>query len=157
MVGLNPQPSYAFIVYAAVIMFMSICGTALGILLASLFADITVALAATPLTLIPLIIFGGLFVNNEAIPIYFDWMKYLSPIKYGFEALIKNQYQEWAMYTQVAPNTYRLVTGAEMVSRLGYSKRPTSGELILILFAMYLVIIFLAYMALRRAVNRRKS
>lgn len=157
MIGLNPQPSYAFLVYTIVVIFMSICGTALGIFLASLFSDITVALAATPLTLLPLIIFSGLFVNNDAIPVYFDWIKYLSPMKYGFEALIKIQYQEWAMYTQVSPNTYKLITGDQMVSRLGYNVHPTPGELILILFAMYIGLVLLAYIALRTAVNRRKA
>lgn len=89
MVGFTNDPSYSFIIFALSIVLLSVCGTSLGIFFASVFSDLTAALAVTPMVLLPLMIFSGLFVNNSSIPVYFDWIKYISPIKYGFEAMMK--------------------------------------------------------------------
>ena len=35
-----------------------------------------------PLAILPVMIFGGLFVNLETIPDAFHWLQYISPIKY---------------------------------------------------------------------------
>ena len=36
-------------------------------------------------------IFGGFFIRSTSIPVYFIWLKYISPFKYGFEILIINE------------------------------------------------------------------
>jgi hypothetical protein len=38
------------------------------------------------------VLFSGFFVNSNGIPVWFDWIKYLSPMKYSYEALMKNEY-----------------------------------------------------------------
>ena len=34
----------------------------------------------------PFMIFGGLFVNTDSVPIYFKWLENLSFVKYGYQA-----------------------------------------------------------------------
>ena len=46
---------------------------------------------AAPL-IIPLLLFGGFFLQNGAVPIYFDWLRYVSWFMYGNEALSINQW-----------------------------------------------------------------
>ena len=88
MTGLQPLAGKYFIACAAVIL-CALCGFMMGIFFASIFSSLPIALAVTPLVLLPLMLFSGLFVNQGAIPVSLDWVKYLSPMKYGFEALVR--------------------------------------------------------------------
>ena len=56
-------------------------------------ASINLALAIGPSVLIPLMLFGGLFLQNDTSPIYLSWFKYLSWWYYGNEALLVNQWK----------------------------------------------------------------
>lgn len=51
-----------------------------------------VALALSAPLIIPLLLFGGFFLQNGAVPVYFDWMRYISWFMYGNEALSINQW-----------------------------------------------------------------
>lgn len=43
--------------------------------------------------IMPMMLFGGLFANNESIPIWLRWFQYISPIKYCAEALLWNEFR----------------------------------------------------------------
>lgn len=151
MVGFNGQPWYAFIVFAFTLVLLTLCGNAMGIFFASVFSDLTVALAVTPMVILPLMIFGGLFVNNGSIPPYFDWIKWISPIKYGFEALIKNQFAQWE-YVMPGPGG-RKTTGAAIITQLGLDDGLSIEICLLILFCLFVGLLTLAFYALRRSVK----
>ena len=51
---------------------------ALGYLISCIANSIDMALGLGPPFLIPLMLFGGLFLNNGSTPVYFIWAKYLS-------------------------------------------------------------------------------
>ncbi len=36
--------------------------------------------------------FGGFFVNLQSFPVWIDWMKYVSPFSYFFEAMARNEF-----------------------------------------------------------------
>lgn len=42
--------------------------------------------------ILPALLFGGFFLNNGAVPIYFEWLRYLSWFMYSNEALSINQW-----------------------------------------------------------------
>jgi ATP-binding cassette subfamily G (WHITE) protein 1 len=90
LIGLQTRTVYAFFLFLLTNILLALCGNSMGMFFASVFPDLKVALALTPMIIMPLMLFSGLFVNNDAIPVYFDWIKYISPVKYGFEALFKN-------------------------------------------------------------------
>jgi len=64
-----------------------------GYLISCASSSVNMALAIGPTILIPLMLFGGLFLNNSTIPVYLDWVKYVSWFRYGFEALLINQWK----------------------------------------------------------------
>ncbi|EKX39023.1 hypothetical protein GUITHDRAFT_76679 [Guillardia theta CCMP2712] len=39
-------------------------------------------LGSAPIIIFPLMLFSGFFVNQKGIPVYFDWIKYISPMRY---------------------------------------------------------------------------
>ncbi|KAJ3086462.1 ATP-binding cassette sub- G member 1, partial [Quaeritorhiza haematococci] len=91
MGGLQPYVDKYFITMVFVVL-CSICGFAMGIFLASVTPSLPMALSMTPIILMPLMLFSGLLVNQDNIPAYFNWIKYISPMKYGFEGAFKNEY-----------------------------------------------------------------
>ena len=38
------------------------------------------------------LLFGGLFVSNEAIPSYMHWVQFFTPIYYAYEAMAVNEF-----------------------------------------------------------------
>ena len=50
-----------------------------------------VALALSAPLIIPLMLFGGFFLEAGTAPVYLDWIRYLSWFNYGNEALTINQ------------------------------------------------------------------
>jgi hypothetical protein len=59
---------------------------------ACIYPDLNVAMAILPMFLMPLMIFCGYFVNADSIPPYFIWIEYMSPMKYGFGAVVINEF-----------------------------------------------------------------
>eukprot|EP00285_Hemiselmis_virescens_P018934 CAMPEP_0173384032 /NCGR_PEP_ID=MMETSP1356-20130122/6608_1 /TAXON_ID=77927 ORGANISM="Hemiselmis virescens, Strain PCC157" /NCGR_SAMPLE_ID=MMETSP1356 /ASSEMBLY_ACC=CAM_ASM_000847 /LENGTH=235 /DNA_ID=CAMNT_0014339191 /DNA_START=201 /DNA_END=908 /DNA_ORIENTATION=+ len=81
-----------FLVFAFINVLSLNCGNSLGICIAACFSDLRVTLIAAPPLILPLMIFSGFFINTESIPVYLDWIKYLSPINYAFRAYMKTEF-----------------------------------------------------------------
>eukprot|EP00158_Paraphelidium_tribonemae_P007562 Partr_v1_DN28287_c0_g1_i1_m76207 putative ATP-binding cassette, sub-family G (WHITE), member len=150
LVGFNTNTGFEFLVFAVTVMLLSACGTSLGIFFASIFQELQLALAVTPMVLLPLMIFSGLFVNNDSIPVYFDWIKYISPIKWGFEALAKNEFYGLELN---GPGGVK-VKGETVIRNLGLDDGLAIETCLLLLFAMYVMLVALAFFALQRNIKK---
>ena len=116
---------------------------ALGMLLGGVFSRIETALAVMPMILMPLMIFGGLLVNLGAVPWYFRWLKYLSPVKRAFVALAKNEFSGDKM-------------GEEAMRRYGIDQEPPVWSELTVLATMYVFLLFIAFAGLLRIARMRK-
>ncbi|TPX54723.1 hypothetical protein PhCBS80983_g05801 [Powellomyces hirtus] len=154
MVGLQASVS-KYLILCVICILASLTGFSLGISLASFFSSLPVALAVTPVLLLPLMLFSGLFVNSAAIPAYFDWIKYLSPMKWGFEGLMKNEYEGLIIYDEQGVPT----PGSVYVTQLGFDDGLDIWMTALIQILFVVVLICLSYLALYSIVNKnqRKS
>eukprot|EP00392_Amoebophrya_sp_AT5.2_P012085 g12179.t1 len=76
----------SFCKYMVTIMLLGQVGASLGYVISAAAKNVHVAATAGPLIVLPLFIFGGLFVHNDDCPPYFLWVRFLSFINYGFEA-----------------------------------------------------------------------
>ena len=47
------------------------------------------AMAMTPVLLVPMMLFSGFFVGQDKIPYYFYEFQYISPMKYAFQAALQ--------------------------------------------------------------------
>jgi len=63
----------------------------LGYFLSSIFENEQMAAGVAPLAVFPMLLFGGLFANNESLS-WLSWIQYISPIKYCTEALMWNEF-----------------------------------------------------------------
>ncbi|CAG2176026.1 unnamed protein product, partial [Oppiella nova] len=78
MVGFNPEPHVFFTCY----FISAINKTMMG------------ALAMFTPMVMPMMLFGGLFLNSGNMPGWLSWIQYLSFIHYGYESLVVNQWKD---------------------------------------------------------------
>jgi ABC-type multidrug transport system permease subunit len=97
----------------------------------------------------PMMLFSGLFINSENIPVYFDWIKYLSPMKYSFEGMFKTVMEGLLIPNGVKPE----IRGEVAIAEFGFANDGLTIEICLAaLAAMAVFLIILAYFALWRIV-----
>ncbi|KAK9721490.1 hypothetical protein K7432_003371 [Basidiobolus ranarum] len=135
-----------FFIYVIVNILVALCGAALGILLGSLFKRLQIALAITPAIVLPLMMFGGLLVNNKSAPAYFAWIQWISPIKYSFAALTKNQFDGLVIHGQSV--------GQQQLQALSLDGGFSIAGNILMLLVLWVACISLAFFSLYRLVNK---
>ncbi len=87
MVGLAPT-AQQFFFHSMVYGFISFCGTSFGLLIGSLIMDPKSVATFMPILTFPMILFSGYFKNRADLPKWIGWIEYISPIKYGFIALL---------------------------------------------------------------------
>lgn len=66
--------------------------TGYSLIISALIADKQLAVTLTPVLIIPFMLFAGFFVNQNNIPIYLIEFQYLSIFKYGYQALMLNEF-----------------------------------------------------------------
>ncbi|XP_060528288.1 ABC transporter G family member 5-like [Cylas formicarius] len=92
IIGLNSEMP-RFFVACGIIILVANAATSFGYLISCASSTISMAVAVGPPLIVPFLLFGGFFLNIDSIPIYFEWLSYLSWFKYGNEALMINQWE----------------------------------------------------------------
>ena len=146
----NNGNNYA--IEAVIITLVNLCGFALGIFFACSFSSLEVALGIAPTSLLPMIMFGGLFANAGTFPNYLNWIQYISPVKYAFEASVKNEYT--GIYVSCyAANPSLKIDGTFCIDLLGFNDNLTILYCCLILLLFVFGLLFFAYRGLVRIVR----
>ncbi|KAH9524967.1 hypothetical protein Btru_028364 [Bulinus truncatus] len=83
----------AYLIAVGILLLVANVAISLGYLISTACGSVTVSLAVAPPLLIPFMLFGGLFVNNGNIPVYFKWLEYMSWFKFSNEVLMVNQWR----------------------------------------------------------------
>jgi len=63
-----------------------------ALILGTIFSDKQLAVTLTPVLIIPFMLFAGFFVSQDNIPKFLIEFQYLSIFKYGYQALMLNEY-----------------------------------------------------------------
>jgi len=89
MAGLAGTPSQFFF-HVMVNFLVAFYGSSLGILVGSIVTDTKALTIAVSLVLMPITAFAGFYKNINDLSSWNSWIQYISPIKYGFIALLDN-------------------------------------------------------------------
>ncbi|KAK8720985.1 hypothetical protein OTU49_012992, partial [Cherax quadricarinatus] len=147
MVGLTSDYSN-FFVCAAIVVLVANCAISFGYMISCMAKNLSVALAISAPFIIPLMLFGGFFLNSGSTPVYLTWMKYLSWFSYGNEALLVNQ---WYNVETIAchKNQTCFPNGLAVLSFLHYENGSITSDVfcLLILILCYRTVAFLALLA----------
>ncbi|XP_053383188.1 protein white-like [Mercenaria mercenaria] len=92
MIGLY-ESLEAFLVFTAVIVLVANISVSFGYIISAATNSVSTALAVAPPSLVPLIMFGGFFLNSNSTPVYFIWLEYMSWFKYANELVTVNQWE----------------------------------------------------------------
>ncbi|KAG8177287.1 hypothetical protein JTE90_029423 [Oedothorax gibbosus] len=143
MTGFNPDWR-AFLYYLLIMVLISLTGASFGYMMSAASPSYNVALSITTPLVMPMVLFGGFYLNAGSIPVYFVWIKYLSWLYYGNEALVINQ---WSSITNITCFTEGCQsTGKEVLAGLSFNEDNFFFDIgmLVVLMVFYRLLAFMA-------------
>ncbi|KAJ2553897.1 hypothetical protein EV175_002775 [Coemansia sp. RSA 1933] len=86
-----------FVIFMVTSISVNLYGYSLGMLMAILCKTMSAIVSVIPIVVVPLLLFGGLFVNSGNSTVWLRWIQWLSPIKYAFAATMKSQFKGYVV------------------------------------------------------------
>jgi len=161
MVGFQAEPAQFFIFVAAVIVVAN-TAQALGLAVSASCKNLQTAQALVPIIFIPLMLFGGFFLNTNNIPYWLTWVQYFSLFKYGYQIVVHNEFHGLTFFCSEGEFTPSgqcpFTTGDEVISALDMTQPQNSlWASFLFLFMQYFLFRTIAYFSLRLTAGRQKG
>merc|ERR1719163_2015134 len=91
-VALNPGADHFFTFLLTLILIYN-ASSGYSLIISASFSDKQLAVTLTPVLIIPFMLFAGFFVSTDNIPVFLKEFEYLSIFKYGYTALLVNQFE----------------------------------------------------------------
>lgn len=70
-------------------------------MIGSLFDRAETACFFCPVLMMPFVLFSGFLTNVDTFPRWIGWVQYISPIRFGFEAAMRSEFEN---YHKLPPN-----------------------------------------------------
>jgi ABC-type multidrug transport system ATPase subunit len=149
MVRLNPAFD-RFAMFLFILVLQSMCAQSLGTLIGSLAPNSDVANAIAPLLVTILMLFGGLYINVENIPVYLIWIYWTSMFHFTYEAFILNEFSGQTFRCPAEPETCVYPTGESVIESMSMTGRASQIWIdIALLIGVNIAYKILAFLALR--------
>ena len=118
IIGFNNYNAGKFFIFTTFMVLQSIAGNAMGLMAGCMFNDPKVASGVAPLFIMPAMIFGGMYINDNLIPVWLAWMKYISPFYYMLHGLCRNEFFDSPFDATQIIDTFRFTTpiGCAMIT-----------------------------------------
>lgn len=94
VIGLNTFDASKYLICVACHILCWWAGSGFGLMLSTVIPKIEVAMALTPVLIVPLLAFAGFFVNQDKVPYFFYQFEYISPFKYTYQATSINEFTD---------------------------------------------------------------
>jgi len=117
MAGLHPTFAH-FARFCGILTLESFTSSAMGLAISSVAPSTEAAVAMGPAIMVLFIVFGGYYVNQENVPIYFKWLNKCSLIKWAFQGLCVNEFTGLKFE---AKRPFDQKTGEDVLQRLSFS------------------------------------
>ena len=118
--GLHGRP-LRFVKFAVVSTLESVTASALGLAVGAIAPSPEVGNALAPAVMLINIVFGGLYIKADNVPLAFKWLPAVSLVRHCHEALCINEFEGLAFETEGPAD---LATGEDVLVRFGF--RDTS-------------------------------
>ena len=93
MIGLYPAVT-SYLWFYVVCILIAASATGYGYTISAIAPSVEAANAIAPPLMVPLLLFGGFFLQSDTVPAYFIWLKYMSWFYYGAENLYVTQWND---------------------------------------------------------------
>ncbi|OQS03596.1 ATP-binding Cassette (ABC) Superfamily [Thraustotheca clavata] len=87
MIGFGPTNATVFFSFYLFLMLLNSAAVGLGYMVSCMVRRADIAPVIGIVIILPLVLFGGLFLNTSNTPDYFIWLEYISPLKYAYRGL----------------------------------------------------------------------
>jgi hypothetical protein len=134
---LNPLVT-KFLVAVGILELMTQTVISYGYFMSCSCSSLPLALGISSPVILPLFLFGGMFLKNGSIPAWLDWIKYISWFFYSYEALVINQWsgvaniscddlttnivENIAIHSDTEPDKMCIRTGLEVLDSLNFNE-----------------------------------
>ena len=139
-----------YIIFVGIILLGSLCGLSIGTAFATASKNVSIALQIAPFCIIPLILFSGLLINSGSIPPYFTWVQYISPIRYMYQEVYKNEFRG-LFYKKQSLEFY--------IDEMDFNRISTALAFSLLAGITFLLLIFAYFMlfcSIKRSLSKTK-
>lgn len=92
-VGLRLDFGQYIFIYFAGFLLQALCAQSLGYVIGSLFESTNSAMSGVNILILPFILFAGNLINEDSMPRWLFWIKYISPMKYATEIGNRNEFE----------------------------------------------------------------
>jgi len=137
----------SFWVFSLVLFLENMVFVSVGMILSAALPGVTMAPQIAPAVVIIFLIFNGNFVNVDSVPVYFVWLKEISPIKYAFQAAAVNEF-EGATFTCQASDVVCIQRGEQVLSQLNFDEDNLILTSLVLLGALTLACNLIAFVVL---------
>ncbi|OQR89011.1 ATP-binding Cassette (ABC) Superfamily [Achlya hypogyna] len=134
MIGFGASDAELFFTFLLFIVLITSAATALGYMVSCVAKNADVANILGILILLPSVIFGGLFLNPDDIPVYFKWCAFLTPLKYGFRGMERAFWSTVDVIPCAAGQTCTARSGQEVLESLGLAEHDLVYDVVFILW-----------------------
>lgn len=146
----------SFLIYILVGMLVQNIAISIGYMFSCIFGTVNLAVAVMPIFVVPMMAFGGFFINQDTLQWYFVPLKYLSYFGYGYEAVAIGQ---WTHVEEIPgcsaySDTRCARNGTEVLSNLSFKPYNFWTDIAVMIFMIF-AFRFLAFLALFVRVKRR--
>jgi ATP-binding cassette, subfamily G (WHITE), member 2 len=143
VIGLNSESPKHFFTFLLICLLITLIGSGVGNFVGAFARNIVEAQQFAPVLGSIFMVFGGFICNNDSLNTSFAWIKYTSPLNYGFQALTINEFEDSTLDQNVR----------DPLDQLGFSGEPWSKILALFIIEMITVVavIFMLKMIGRKA------
>eukprot|EP00057_Strongylocentrotus_purpuratus_P005969 XP_011660443.1 PREDICTED: ATP-binding cassette sub-family G member 2 [Strongylocentrotus purpuratus] len=104
MIGLQVEVAKFFIYYFTLIC-VAYASSSLSVLISSSADIVGIATLLLAMCYVLMMLFGGLFVNITSLPVWLQWIQYLSIFRYGINALLINEMADLTFCEEVRNRT----------------------------------------------------
>lgn len=137
----------SFWLFTLVMFLENMAFVSVGMILSAMIPGVTMAPQIAPAVVILFLIFNGNFVNVDSVPVYFSWLKEISPVKYALQAAAVNEF-EGAMFQCDSSDVVCIQTGEQVLSQLSFDGEDLIIRCIVLLIAIVVFCNIIAFLVL---------
>lgn len=96
------------------------------------------------------ILFGGLFITADTIPVFLRWIRYLSFVKYAFAATMQTEYQNRALDLSTCTPSFCPTSGDDALQFYDIADLPYWANFIILLVLIFGMRLLAYFILLRK-------